>query len=243
MIKRNLKQAIVFEDDVIPTQFDPAILNINLADFGLEQLRLEQWEFWNCKAHLACKEFAIPLLGRQALGTPTAGTGCYIVTLAGAEKLYRAKEFWFTVDHFDVWERLYGLRTAVLRPAMFTQADPISDIATNNSQPNELLPTVIKELFQRPRPTTGEAAKRLLRWVKGAAIDVLPIARSCLARLPKKVLLMYEAFKAEWQHRYPGILQSDRIESLLTRSAPTTNCSFHDPTADESLPGPHPHAP
>ena len=243
MIKRKLKQAIVFEDDVIPTQFDPAILNINLAEFGLEQLRLEQWEVWNGKAHMACKEFVIPLLGRQAVGTPTAGTGCYIVTLAGAEKLYRAKEFWFTVDHFDVWERLYGLKTAVLRPAMFTQADAISDIDTRTSLPNELLPKVLKELLQTPRPTLREAADRLLRWVKGAGVDVLQFVGSFLARPAKKALLIYEAFKAEWQHRYLATLPYERIESLLTRSAPTTNCSVHDSTADESLPGPHPHAP
>jgi len=201
MIERQVKQAIIFEDDVIPTQFDPAILNIDLANVGLEQLRLEQWEVWNGKAHMACKEFSIPLLGRQALGTATAGTGCYILTLAGAEKLYQAKEFWFTVDHFDLWERLYRLKTAVLRPAMFTQADPISDIDTRLSRPNELLLTVLKGLLQKPRPSFVEGAMRILRWVRGAAMDILDVARFPLARPAKKALFLHEAIKADRQHK------------------------------------------
>jgi glycosyl transferase family 25 len=195
IVSRNLHQAIIFEDDVIPVNFDPAILDVDLGQTGLDQLRLEEWDRTD-PGRIFTKPFSFPLLGRQAMGTPSAGTGSYIVTLQGAEKLLRAGKFWFTVDHFDIWERVYGLRTAVLRPKMFHQADPISDIESYGP-PNELLPTILKEFIVGPRPTFAAGIIRLLRWVKGAGVDIWANIRYALGYPFKKALFFYVVRKGE----------------------------------------------
>ncbi|MEO6606835.1 MAG: glycosyltransferase family 25 protein [Aestuariivirga sp.] len=208
MIRRNLKQAIVFEDDVVPVNFDPAILNIDLSSMGLDQLRLEEWEDWIDPGRLPIQRSSVPLLGRQAVVTPTAGTGCYILTLSGAEKLYRAKKFWFTVDHFDVWQRLFGVKTAVLRPTMFTQTDSSSDIEPD-SVPTELLPTILKEFVAGPRPTFKEGARRLKRWVRRVTDDVWIFFRGHLGHPPKQAMLYYETTKAERFQKFSALSRAD----------------------------------
>lgn len=168
--RHQLKQAMIFEDDVVPVNFDHAILDLDLEALGLEQLRLEELGVAVHKP-LPTKKFSMPILGRQAIGTPTYGAGCYILTLEGAKRMLRAGKFWFNNDHHDMWERVIGLRTAVLRPTMFHQADPISDTDTHHPV-NELLPTILKEFLFGPRPTLGAGALRIHRWVKGAARDI-----------------------------------------------------------------------
>ena len=209
MIRRKLEQAIVFEDDVIPTNFDPAILNIDLASLGLEQLRLEEWEDWIDPGRLRIQGSSVPVLGRSAVVTPSAGTGCYIVTLAGAEKLHRARKFWFTLDHFDVWQRLFGLKTAVLRPTMFTQTNSISDIDSRR-HPTELLPTILKELLAGPRPDFSQGVQRLKRWAMGAVQDISIVFRWYLAALPRLALVLYETAKAEFLQKFSRPSNADQ---------------------------------
>ncbi len=191
IVGRKLDQAIIFEDDVIPVNFDPAILDLDLAGIGLDQLRLEELDRTD-PGRIRTKWFALQLLGRQAIGTPSYGTGCYIVTRQGAEKLLRAGKFWFGVDHFDIWERAFGLRTAVLRPKMFHQADSVSDI---DRPPNELLPIILREFYVGPRPSFATGAKRLLRWVKGAGHDIMAHVLYIVGYPFKKAMLFREANK------------------------------------------------
>lgn len=195
IVSRNLSQAIVFEDDVIPVDFDPAILNVDLSEIGLDQLRLEEWD-WKDPGRVCTRQFSLPVIGRQAVGTPTAGSGCYVISRAGAEKCLQAGKFWFTMDHFDIWERAFGLRTAILRPKMFHQSDSPSDISTHR-RPTELLQTIIKDFVIGPWPGLVPSAGRLKRWVMGAADDVWILFRGYLALPPKRALLYYKTTKAE----------------------------------------------
>lgn len=191
MVRRKVAQAMIFEDDVIPINFDPAILDVDLTVLGLDQLRLEEWDQRD-PGRISTQWFSFPILGRQAVGTPSAGTGCYIVTLKGAEKLLRAGKFWFTVDHFDVWERAFGLRTAVLRPKMFNQADTVSDIDIFRPS-NELLPAIFRDFLFGPRPSFAAGALRLGRWVKRGARDSVRNLLYVLGLPFKHALLFYAA--------------------------------------------------
>ena len=128
MVERNIAQAMVLEDDAVAQNFDPEILSINLRDYGLDQLRLEEVRN-KPKLYLPIKGVPKLILGRQAMPKPSFGTACYILTLEGAKKMLRAEKYWFNVDYFDMWSALFDLRTAILRPNMFKQSDSYSDIA------------------------------------------------------------------------------------------------------------------
>ena len=128
IVERNIAQAMILEDDAVAVDFDPEIMKINLYDFGLDQLRLEEVKnrpkfYWPIKGKPQL------ILGRSALPKPSYGTACYILTLEGAKKMLKAEKYWFNVDYFDMWSALFGVRTAILRPNMFKQSNSVSDIA------------------------------------------------------------------------------------------------------------------
>jgi glycosyl transferase, family 25 len=127
MLDLNIDQALIFEDDVVPLNFDPKILNIKLKDYGLDQLRLEELK-GDVQNVFPTQGGKIAILDRVAEFVPTYGAAAYIITKQGAQKYLSAGKFWFNIDHFDMWENVVGAKTAILRPNMFIQSGSESDI-------------------------------------------------------------------------------------------------------------------
>jgi GR25 family glycosyltransferase involved in LPS biosynthesis len=120
--------ALVFEDDAIATDWDPAILEVQIEAWGLDQLRLEKLDrpVW---APYPMDGRRIDMVGRTAINVPSYGAAAYIITAEGARKALAVGKFWFNIDHFDMWERVGGLRTAILIPPPFKQSRSQSDIS------------------------------------------------------------------------------------------------------------------
>jgi GR25 family glycosyltransferase involved in LPS biosynthesis len=130
IVDENLPQALVFEDDAIPGDFDGRFLSLSLKDLGLEQLRLEEVPCEEEIPTLYKFDIAAPVaaLDRKVVFQPSFGAAAYIITQEGARKCLAAGKFWFNMDHFDCWAHVAGLRTGLLQPTIFKQsASPTSN--------------------------------------------------------------------------------------------------------------------
>jgi glycosyl transferase, family 25 len=133
MIDQKIDHAMVLEDDVVASDWDPEILNVNLVDRGIDLLRLERNDgpgYKNLNPLPQQKYDGKKLIGRTVSNENTWGTAAYICTQAGAKKCLSAGAYWFCIDHFRMWTVFYDLRTAVLMPPMWKQTDSPSDVAS-----------------------------------------------------------------------------------------------------------------
>lgn len=186
IVARKLAQAMIFEDDVLVADFSPEILNLDLRPTGIELLRLEEVRA-PCTGRVPTRKFSVKLLGREAVGVPTYGLAAYIVTQEGAKKLLKAERFWFNPDHFDIWDGLYGVKTAVMRPNLFVQAE----LASDNFDPGRFsgtIPRILRDYRSKRQPSLRITLNRLWRWIVNAAFDVLSF-------LPRMVMLYYLFFR------------------------------------------------
>jgi GR25 family glycosyltransferase involved in LPS biosynthesis len=181
VVARKLPEALIFEDDVVATNFDPAVMSIDLASFGLDLLRLEELAL-PYRVSMKANSFSVPMLGRHAVGCPSYGLAAYIVSLKGAKKLLKAEKFWFNPDHFDIWKVVYGVETAVLRPNMFGQADFGSDTGENDRYPGTIQ-GIVGDFVSKREPSLARTMKRLKRWSVNAVFDILSF-------IPKRLLLL-----------------------------------------------------
>ncbi len=153
IVERNLPQALVFEDDIIPQNWDPAMHDINFAELGIDQLRLERTDSPGQEDINPLPQESYngtKLLGRTITTENTWGAAAYIITRRGAEKCLAAGEgFWFFIDHYRMWTLFYDLKTAMLSPPMWTQVEAGSDIAP--SARDELRESLLLKLAKVPR--------------------------------------------------------------------------------------------
>lgn len=121
-------QCFVFEDDVDMSHWDPTIESCQLADLDLDLLQLG----WNRNKNLVTKKplgsSKASIAGRVVAREPAAGACAYIISKDGARKCLAAGRYWFPVDDFDVWNEVYGLRTAALLPRICEPNGSESDI-------------------------------------------------------------------------------------------------------------------
>ena len=130
IVDEDIQQALVFEDDAIPGNFDARFLSLSLKELGLEQLRLEEVPCEEEIPTLYKFENGTPLiaLDRKVVFQPSFGAAAYLITREGARKCLAAGKFWFNIDHFDCWAHVAGLRTGLLQPTIFKQsASPTSN--------------------------------------------------------------------------------------------------------------------
>ena len=128
MQDKNIPQALIFEDDASLVEWDPRILDIQLSDLDLDILRIGGNHMENLVTRRPLKPTRTRFLDRFLSAEPTAGTGAYIISQAGARKCLAVKLVWFPVDHVDIWSALYGIQTALLYPVMFEPSGSTSDI-------------------------------------------------------------------------------------------------------------------
>jgi hypothetical protein len=69
------------------------------------------------------KYFEMPAGKFLAKNLNSAGTGAQLLSLAGARKCLNIEKFWFPVDDFLMFNRIVGLRTALLDPQVLSHAD------------------------------------------------------------------------------------------------------------------------
>ena len=182
ILDENLDQALVFEDDVIPLDFDERFLNISLKEYGLDQLRLE--ELANPVLHpLPTNDMRKNIFNRMASSVPTYGSAAYIMTNEGARKFLSAGIFWFNIDHFDLWEHVVNAKTAVLRPNLFVQSDSRSDI---NVSKKDILNRVQINFFAKSSNLQMSFADRLK--ITLLKISVLLLPWSFRTALRKKLI-------------------------------------------------------
>ena len=169
MVDEHIPFAFIFEDDVLPVNWDPAIVDVDISHHGLDYLRLIE----NRNAHpekplppVACA--GQTLLGRRLTNKNTYGTAAGIMTLQGAVKCLAAGKFWFNIDHFRAWVRIHGLRTALLEPTMFASTDSVTDVMNYPEAAN---------------PTTFNPAKAAFVLSARAALMGSSIAMGRLRRL------------------------------------------------------------
>ncbi len=152
IVDRNLPQALVMEDDLISTNWNPAILNVDLAALGIDLLRLERTDSpgqENINPLPSESYNGTPVLGHTITTENTWGSAAYIITRRGAEKCLGAGEkFWFFIDHYRMWTLFYDVKTAVLNPPMWKQIEALSDI---HIKEDELRETFLHKLAKIPR--------------------------------------------------------------------------------------------
>lgn len=127
IIANNIPQALILEDDAEVVEWDSRILHLELEDFDLELLRLQATDAPTL-AKVGFDGQKKNFLGRDAVNEMSYGSVAYLVTNIGARKLHSLGKFWFPVDCFDLWVKVIGLKTAVLRPVMFRQSESVTDI-------------------------------------------------------------------------------------------------------------------
>ena len=163
MIAKDISHALVFEDDAEVIEWDDALAKINLRDFELDLLRLQYTEA-STWIDYGFDGQEMNIAGHKAVNEMSYGTVAYLITIAGAKKCHRLGKFWFPVDCFDLWTKVVGLRTSVLRPSMFEQSDSITDIQISTT--GDLVPRFpkIDHLFLRPiaRPLLKHARRILI---------------------------------------------------------------------------------
>ena len=129
ILDKDISSALIFEDDVKPVDWDPAVLDVDISQYGLDHLRLlEYTSVYPGSTVIAPACTGQRLLGRVLSSRNTYGTGASIMTRTGAAKCLAAGKFWFNIDHFSVWSRIHGLRTALLEPPMFASTDSPTDV-------------------------------------------------------------------------------------------------------------------
>ncbi len=161
IVDDQISQALVFEDDAVSTDWDPAILGVRLADLGLELLRLEATDFRQSLAPSTSRK----LLGRQLYNIQTSGAAAYIITEAGARKCLSLGKFWFPADTYDLLSRLTGLKTALLFPVMWQQSGSASDLRKPELIPEtsfEKTVSICGEIFWCVRRPWLRAARNML---------------------------------------------------------------------------------
>lgn len=133
MQTNQISQALVLEDDAKVVDWDDAISQIVLADFQLDLLRLEAIDPTGWIDYGFNHQERV-VLDRKAVNEMSFGAAAYLITNEGAKKCFGVGKIWFAVDCFDIWVRVVGLRTAVLRPVIFEQSASFSDIQNSSSQ-------------------------------------------------------------------------------------------------------------
>lgn len=133
MQTNQISQALILEDDAKVVDWDDAILQIVLADFQLDLLRLEAIEPTSWIDYGFDHQERV-MLDRKAVNEMSFGAAAYLITNEGAKKCLGVEKIWFAVDCFDIWARVVGLRTAVLRPVIFDHSAGFSDIQKTLSQ-------------------------------------------------------------------------------------------------------------
>jgi GR25 family glycosyltransferase involved in LPS biosynthesis len=129
IVDRGISQALVIEDDIRLGAFDKRFLNVDLASLELDLLRLEEVKIQGANLAWTSLQKPIPIHDRQAEFRRSFGTAAYLVTQRGATRLLSVRKYWFELDHFEMWKGGTGLRTAILNPSIFRQAEGESDIA------------------------------------------------------------------------------------------------------------------
>lgn len=148
MLDKNIPQALILEDDAALVEWDPRILDIDLKNLHLDLLRISANHLHNLVNQKPLKPSSIRLLDRSLATEPTAGAGAYIITLEGARKCLKVRKVWFPVDHFDIWSAFYGVKTALLHPALFKPSGSASDIHPERQRPK--IEKIIRYVYRLP---------------------------------------------------------------------------------------------
>ncbi len=153
IVERKLAQALVLEDDAVAKNWNANVLSFDLAQLGIDQLRLERTDSPG-QAYinpLPSESYnGTSLLGHTITTENTWGAAAYIITWRGAEKCLNAGEkFWFFIDHYRMWTLFYDVKTAILDPPMWKQTETGSDIHISGA--DELGESVWQKLAKIPR--------------------------------------------------------------------------------------------
>jgi glycosyl transferase family 25 len=133
-------QCVVLEDDADLSSWDPRVLELDVQALGLDLLRLggnlhrKHGDLRNSITKEPITASGQRVLDRELSFSQTVGTVGYVITRSGAEKMLACKRFWFPVDHFDAWNRFYGLRSGVVSPPLITPTGSESDIAPDRDK-------------------------------------------------------------------------------------------------------------
>ena len=161
MVDEEILQALIFEDDVLPGDWNSAILNVEIADHGLDLLRLEAIDF-NLKTPLPV---GTDFLDSKFYIAQTSGAAAYIITNVGARKCLSLGKFWVPLDAYDVVSKLTGLKTAIVIPAMWKQSGSVSDLRAPTHLPStkfENVVSIFADVLWRMRRPVLRAARRVL---------------------------------------------------------------------------------
>jgi glycosyl transferase family 25 len=129
IVDEEIPQALVCEDDIVPDEYDPDFLHLDIATLGLDLLRLERLDYKQIITPTFRMQASAPqpLDNRRIVFEPSFGSAAYLLTLEGARKCLHNEKFWFHVDHFDCHEHSVGLRSGLLLPTLFRQSSSPSD--------------------------------------------------------------------------------------------------------------------
>lgn len=127
-----ISQALVFEDDATIHDWDIKLLDLRIADHGIDLLRIGG----NEPPAVTLGAIVVAGVGGRAMLRDAArprGTCAYFITNEGAKKCLAYKRYWFPIDNFELWSSLYRLSTGVLSPLAFVPSASPSDIKTDST--------------------------------------------------------------------------------------------------------------
>lgn len=136
MVRDNIEQALILQDDATFRDWNSALVEINLGDLKLDLLRMganprKSGEIVNSITRKPIMQTQNFLNNRMLITEPTSGACAYMITLEGARKCLKCTRYWINIDMYDMWQNFYGVRTAVLVPLAIVPGGLTSDISSN----------------------------------------------------------------------------------------------------------------
>ena len=136
MVDENIEQALILEDDAKFTNWDERFLNLNIAQHGLDVLRLGAVYNSNTLENLASVQPEKIIFGRKLVTGQLWGNFATIITLSAAKKFLRHKNYWFPSDDYERFEKCFGIKFAIINPLMWTSFESTSDVELEKAKLN-----------------------------------------------------------------------------------------------------------
>ena len=135
MVEENIASVLVLEDDARITNFDKRFLDANIAELGLDVLRLGAnqepgQEPGQEPSQLHNNTLPQNILGRSLVKGLLWGSVATIFTLTAARKFLKHQKYWFPSDHYENFENCFAIKYAIVSPLLWRDAKSPSDVAT-----------------------------------------------------------------------------------------------------------------
>ncbi len=128
MVSENIGQALILEDDAVISSWDERFLKVDVAEMGYDFLRLGANHDPAIDPPHRVRNTGNKLHDRSIYTGQLWGNVAQIVTLNAAKTCLKAQPYWFPSDHYSVYQDVFGLRSAIVSPLVWSASGSQSDV-------------------------------------------------------------------------------------------------------------------